>query len=111
MTFLIKLLLMSVSIYLVGRITHLFTVDDFTTAFVVAILLAVVNVLIKPILVLITIPITIITLGIFLIFINGFMLIIVSKIIPEFKINGCFTAAIASVLISFVNSVLEKLLV
>lgn len=110
MNFIIKVLILALSIFIVGRLVGIFKIKDFSAAFVAAFILALVNIIIKPIMIILTLPITILTLGIFLIFINGFMLIIVSKIVPEFKISGCFTAAIASILISLVSSLIEWLI-
>lgn len=102
---------MAFSIYLVGKLTKLFFVEDFFTALVAALILALVNAVVRPVLVFLTIIPTILTLGLFLFLINGFCLIIVSKIVPKFKVEGCFTAAIASILISIVNLILEWLFV
>lgn len=109
MNFIIKVIISAVSIYLVGVITKLFVVKDFSTAFITAFVLAIVNILIRPLLIVLTLPITILTLGIFLFFINGLMLIIVSKIVPTFVVNSWFNAALASLLISICNSCIEKI--
>ena len=108
---LIKFLLLAISIFIVGKATKLFQVDDFFTAFLAAVLLALVNAVIRPILILLTFPLTLITLGLFLLFINGFCLILVSKLIPKFQIKGCLTSAVAAILISLLNVILEALVV
>ena len=108
---LIKFLLLAVSIFIVGKVTRLFQVKDFLTAFLAALLLALVNAVVRSILIILTFPLTLLTLGIFLLFINGFSLIIVSKLIPRFQIKGCFTSTVAAILISLVNVILEWLVV
>jgi putative membrane protein len=107
--FFLRLLILALSIYLVGKITKLFIVEDFFTAIVTAVILALVNVIVRPVLVLITFPLTILTLGIFLLFVNGLCLIIVSALVPKFKIAGCLNSAIAALLISVTNLTLEWL--
>ena len=107
--FFLRLLILALSIYLVGKITKLFIVEGFITAIITAIILALVNVIIRPVLVLITFPLTILTLGIFLLFVNGLCLIIVSALVPRFKIVGCINSAIAALLISVTNLTLEWL--
>ncbi|MFC1887247.1 phage holin family protein [Candidatus Cloacimonadota bacterium] len=107
--FVIRIILLAVSIYLVGKLTKLFIVEDFQTAIISALLLAVVNALVRPIIIFLTLPITILTLGLFLLFINGLSLLIVSKLVPKFNINGCATAAVAAILISITNMILEWL--
>ena len=107
--FFLRLLILALSIYLVGKITKLFIVEDFLTAIITAVVLALVNVIIRPVLVLLTFPLTILTLGIFLLFINGLCLIIVSVLFPRFKIAGCLNSVIAALLISVTNLTLEWL--
>ena len=108
--FLIRILILAFSIYLVGKITKLFYVEDFFVAIITAFVLAIVNAIIRPILHIFFFPIHILTLGLFIFFVNGLCLIIVSKIVPKFKIKGCFTAAIAAILISLVNMFLESII-
>ncbi|MDA3813913.1 MAG: phage holin family protein, partial [Candidatus Cloacimonetes bacterium] len=79
-----------------GRLTGLFVIDNFFAAIIAAFVLALVNIIIKPVLVLISFPITFITFGLFTFFVNGFCLLIVSKLVPKFRLRGCFTAAIAA---------------
>lgn len=98
--FVLKILAIALAIHVVGRVTRLYKVEDFFTSIISALFLAIINVVIRPILIFLTFPITILTLGFFLLFINGFMLLIVSELVPKFKIKGCFTAAIASIFIS-----------
>jgi len=109
--FVIRILILAVSIYLVGKLTRLFIVEDFLTAIISALILAVVNAVVRPFLILFTLPITILTFGLFLFLINGFSLIIVSRLVPKFKVNGCFTAAVAAVLISIFNIILDWLII
>ncbi|MEA2097098.1 MAG: phage holin family protein [Candidatus Cloacimonadota bacterium] len=106
----LKFLILSFSIYTVGRLTGLFVIDNFFAAIVAALVLALVNITIKPVLDFISFPITFITFGLFTFFVNGFCLLIVSKFVPKFKLRGCFTAAIAAFLITLVNSLLTKLI-
>ncbi|OQX70945.1 MAG: hypothetical protein B6D62_03145 [Candidatus Cloacimonas sp. 4484_275] len=105
--FLIKILITALSIYLVGKLTSLYYVEDFVTAIVAALVLAVINFFVKPFLIFITFPLTIITLGIFLFFVNGFILLLVSKFVPKFRLEGCLNATIASVLISIFSSLIQ----
>ncbi len=107
----LQLLILSFSIYVVGRLTGLFEIDDFSAAIVTAFVIALVNVTIKPILVFISFPITFLTFGLFSFFVNGFCLLIVAKLVPKFKLKGCFTAAFAALLITLVNSLLTKLII
>ncbi|MCD4797106.1 MAG: phage holin family protein [Candidatus Cloacimonetes bacterium] len=109
MDFIIRTIILASSIFLVGKITKLYIIEDFFTALIAALILAIVNVVIRPLLIFITFPLTIVTLGIFLFFINGICLIIVSALVPKFKIEGCLNSAIAAFIISLTSIILEWL--
>ncbi|MCF7859035.1 MAG: phage holin family protein [Candidatus Cloacimonetes bacterium] len=106
---LIQFFLLAISIYLVGRITDLFSVDNLFTSIVAALVLALINVTLKPIFEFIFFPLTFLTFGVFALIINGLCLLITAKIVPKFKLHGCLTASIAALLISLVNALLLKI--
>ena len=75
-------------------------VKDFGVAFLVALVLALLNTFIKPIL-------TIIALGIFQLIINGFILTLATDILaPDFQITSFGLTIIASICISIIYSLL-----
>lgn len=84
-----------------------FTATPVITAFVVAIVLAVINNTIKPIISAVAFPITIITLGLFSFIINGIMIALAALIVPGFSIPSFIMAVIFAVVLSLVNSVLH----
>ncbi|MEA2104443.1 MAG: phage holin family protein [Candidatus Cloacimonadota bacterium] len=108
--YLLKLLVYTLAILLVSRITNLIYVKNFQTAFLFSIVLGLINVIIKPLFIVLTIPITIITFGIFLFFINGLMIMISASFFRDIEVNGCFSAAIASLLISLFVYIFSKVL-
>ncbi|MFH0873638.1 MAG: phage holin family protein [Candidatus Komeilibacteria bacterium] len=83
-------------------------VSSFLTALVVAVVLAVVNAVIKPIFVLLTFPITIVTLGLFLLVINALMIMLVSAVVPGFKVNGFWWAVAYSLILTVFNYVIAS---
>ena len=79
---------------------------------VASLLIYLLNKTVKPFLVWLTIPITGITLGLFYPFINLIILKLVSFILLDhFKIYGIWYAVIASVLISFLNVIFDKIII
>jgi len=84
-------------------------VDGFLTAVVVAVVLGIVNMFIKPVLLLLTFPLTILSLGLFYFVINALMVLLVSAIVPGFKVSGFFWALIFSLVLSIVSSFLSSL--
>lgn len=75
-----------------------------------ALILAIINTTIKPLLKILSLPITIITLGIFSLVINALMLQLAFFLTPGSSIKGFWTAFGASIVLSIVNSALNKLL-
>jgi putative membrane protein len=84
-------------------------VDGFLTAVVVAVILGAVNMFIKPIFVLLTLPLTILSLGLFYFVINALMILLVSSLVPGFRVSGFLWALIFSLVLSVVSSFLQSL--
>ncbi len=108
--FIIKILVLAVSIYFVGKATKLYYIEGFFAAVITALILSVINTIIRPGLIVIAFLPIILTFGIFMFFVNGFCLYLASKFVMGFKIEGCLYSAIASLIISVVNMILEILL-
>ncbi len=70
-----------------------------------AALLGLANALIRPVIIVLTIPLTIFTFGFFLLVINALMLLLVSWIVPGFKVSGFWTAFFASIFIAVLSIV------
>jgi len=83
-------------------------INQFTTALLVALVLAFLNTIVKPILTILSLPITFFTLGLFLLVINAIIILFADKLVDGFKVNGFWTAFWFSLILSFVSSVLES---
>lgn len=82
-------------------------VKDFGVAFLVALVLSLLNTFVKPILTFIALPITILTLGLFQLLINGFILTIATNILaPDFIITSNSMTIIVAICISILYSML-----
>ena len=109
MKFLVDLLIRALILLLTAYLVPGFKIDSYTTAVIVALVLAILNILIKPLLILFTLPATILSLGLFLFVINAVLLILASKLIDGFKIESFMTAIIASLVITVISSVVNLL--
>ncbi len=78
-------------------------VEDFKWAFVVAIVISLINLFIKPILIFITLPINILTLGLFTLVINALLLIFAAYLVPGLHIDGFLSALLGSIIISLLT--------
>jgi putative membrane protein len=109
MSILLRLIISTITVLIVSYIVPGIHVDTVLTAFVVAVVLAVVNTIIKPVLVLFTLPVTILTLGLFLLVINAGMVLLAAWLVPGFKVDGWLSALLFSLALSIVGGVLQSL--
>lgn len=86
------------------------TVTGIWAGFFAAVVLGFVNGFIRPIFTILTIPFTILTFGLFLLVINAIMISLTSVLVPGFAVSGFFSALIASIIVSFVSSILHNML-
>ena len=106
MQILINLLVSTIAVIASAYILPGVHVESFFTAVVVAIVLGVINAFIKPVLVILTLPVTVVTLGLFLLIINALIILLVSAVVPGFKVDGFWWALIYSIVLSLVSTVL-----
>jgi putative membrane protein len=86
------------------------TIDSFTTALVVAVVLGLVNAVIRPILVILTLPVTVISLGLFVFVINALMFWMVASWIEGFHVSGFWSAFGGALLYSVISWALSTVL-
>lgn len=96
-------LIMTVAILLASIILPGIHVDSLKTAIIAAAILGVLNAFLRPVLLILTLPLTILTLGIFAFVLNALMLLLVAYFVPEFKVDGFFTAFLGALIISIVS--------
>lgn len=84
-------------------------VDDYLSAFLVAVVLAFLNTIVKPILTILTIPITVFTLGFFLLAINAFIIIFAGKLVSGFHVDGFWWALLFSLILSIFTGILNAM--
>mgnify|MGYP002777351064 FL=1 len=103
----ISLLVTAAAVLITAYILPGVTVKNYAHAIWVAILLALANLLIKPILQILTLPLTILTFGLFLWVINAIIILLVSAVMPSFKVKSFGWALLFSLFLSLVNTVLQ----
>ena len=106
MKFLIQIIISALSVFVTSYILPGIKIDGFSTALVVAVVLAILNVFLKPVLILFSIPVTIFTLGLFLLVINALLILIASKLVSGFQVNGFWSALVFSMVLSVINAIL-----
>lgn len=106
MGIIVRLLISALAVFAGAYILPGVHVRNFTTAIIVAIILALLNAFLKPVLVILTIPVTVITLGLFLLVINAVIILLCAKLVDGFRVDGFWYAMLFSVVLSLINAVL-----
>jgi putative membrane protein len=106
---LIRLILMGIAVFISARLIPGIGLTNIWYAFLVALILSVVNVTVKPILQILTLPVTILTLGLFLLVINALMILLVDHFMVNFAVTSFWTAMLFSIVLSIVNWLLDAI--
>ncbi len=120
MNFIVKLLISSIAVLITAYFLDGVTIGNnqfysggspefnkFTTAVLVAIVLAFLNTIVKPILTILSLPITFFTLGLFLLVINAIIILFADKLVDGYRVDGFWTALWFSLVLSLVSWFLE----
>lgn len=110
MRLLLVWILNAIALWVVTQILPGVQVQDFTTLFIAALVLGLVNTIVKPVLILLTLPVTILTLGLFLLVLNGLLFWAVGGILPGFHVGGFWWGVAGALLYSIVCWAFSKLL-
>ncbi len=109
MSFIIKILVTAVAVYLAAYLLPGVAITDVTTTIIVALVLALLNTFIKPILVILTLPITLLTLGLFLLVINILIIKWAANLVSGFEVDSWWAALLFSIIVSVISSILSTL--
>lgn len=104
----LKWVLFALIIMFVGWLTPGLEVENFPTAMIAAVVIALINAFIKPIIMFLTLPINLLTLGIFTLVINAVLFMFAAYLVPGIEVSGFLSALIASLLISIFSIGLSK---
>lgn len=108
MKLIIRLLVTAAVAFILARILPGVHVDDYGTAILFALVLALLNVFLKPLLILLTLPLTLITLGLFLFVINTITVLLASSWVNGFDIDSFWWGLLFSLLLTLVTSALFR---
>lgn len=109
MSILLNWLISTLAIIISAYILPGIKVPNFTTAFIAALVLGILNAIIRPLLLLLTLPLNILTLGLFTLVINAVIILLVASLVPEFQVNGFLSALLFAMVLSVINSLLVNL--
>lgn len=105
--FVLELVLGAAVIMVMSYLFEGFYVKDFQVAFLIAVVLTVLNKIVKPVLKVLAFPLTIMTFGLFHLIINAFILqLAVMVLTPDFTIASFGLSIVAAICISILYSLL-----
>ena len=102
------LVLNALAFYVVAYLVPGVTIAGWQALLVVAVVWGVLAILLKPILILLTLPINILTLGVFTFVINALLIMLMSRLVVGFKVEGFTTALLAAIVLALVNLILNR---
>lgn len=109
MNFLAQLIVSALAVIITAYVLPGVNINSVITGIIVAAVLSLLNTLVKPILIVLTIPITIFTLGLFLLVINACIILLTSRIVTGFEVDGFWPALFFSIILSLVTSIFNGL--
>ncbi len=109
MKWIAKLFANAIAVLVTAYILPGVELQDFLTAIVVAVVLALLNNFLKPLLIILTIPVTVVTLGLFLLVINAVIILLADDLISGFEVGSFWWALLFSIILSLINSFFNKL--
>jgi putative membrane protein len=108
-SFLGRLVITTLAALLVAYLLPGVNIDSGVSAFLLALVLALLNAFVKPLLVFLTLPFTIVTFGLFLVVINALIIMLADKMVPGFSVDGFWWALLFSIILSLVVSAMETI--
>jgi putative membrane protein len=100
----------ALALWLTSFIFHGISFSSKKSLLISALLLGFVNAVVRPVVVILTIPLTLITFGLFLLVINAVMMMLVSSLVPGFRISGFWTAFFASIVVTLISIFVSMLI-
>ena len=109
MNLILKLVISTISVLVAAYLIPGVEVEGFYVAFIVAVVMGVLNVFIKPVLLILTLPINILTLGFFTLVINIFLIILTDVLVQGFSVSTFLAALLFGLVVSLVSSLLNSI--
>ncbi len=104
---LVKWVVNSTALLVVVHIVSGVTVANWTTMFVAALVLGLLNAFLRPFLIILTLPVTVLTLGLFTLVINAFLFYLAAHLVRGFHVAGFWQAFVAAFVFSIVSFLLN----
>ena len=107
MILLLRWILFTLAIMFVAWLVPGIGVENFQSAMLVTVIMALINIFIRPLIIFVTLPINILTLGIFTLVINALLFMLAGYLAPGFYVDGFLAAFLGSVVLSFLGLIIN----
>lgn len=107
---LIAWLINAVAVYAAATFIDGIVVKGLGTTLLAALVIGLLNAVVKPVLTLFSLPLIALTLGLFLIVINAALLMLAAYLVPDFRVESFWSAALGAIVISIVSWLLGMIL-
>jgi putative membrane protein len=97
--FLARVFITAFGLWMADTVLQGIRFDGLASLWLAAFLLGLVNAFVRPVVVFLTFPITLLTLGLFLLVVNGTMIMLVSWLMPTFRLESLGSAILASIIV------------
>lgn len=109
MILLVRWILFTLAIIFVAWLVPGISVDNFQSAMLVTVIIALINIFIRPLIQLVTLPINILTLGIFGLIVNAFLFMLAGYLAPGFEVESFLSAFLGSIVLSFLGLIINMI--
>jgi len=106
---LVQWLLYAFALLVVSNLVPGFYVQGLGSALTAALVIGLLNATVGFLLKIVTVPISILTLGLFLLVINGLMILLASKLVRGFRVNGFLPAFWGAVVLALLGMLLRMI--
>lgn len=109
--FIITWIVTSISLIVLTELPLGVKIDKFSTAFVGALVLGLLNAFLRPVLGFLAFPITFLTFGLFAVVLNAIVFALATALVDGFELRGgCLSAILAPIVIGLFNSIIFAIL-
>ena len=109
MVLLIRWIFFTLAIIFVAWLVPGIFVENFQSAMLVTVIIALINIFIRPLIVFITLPINILTLGLFGLIVNALLFMLAGYIAPGFYVDGFWSAFLGSIVLAFLGLIINMI--
>lgn len=107
MNILIRWVLLTLAVMVVTFILPGVQLSGLLAAFVVAVVLGLINTILRPIILILTLPVNILTLGLLTLVIDAFLVMLAAWIVPGFELASFWWALLFAMVLGLVNWMLK----